>query len=89
MTKIYCNVINCLHNEEEICSRDTLRVMTHERIAHSTEAVNCMSFQPESEASYRIENPHGKGPGDHRHPVHGKPGGEGDHHHAGDRETVQ
>ncbi len=80
MSKVFCNVTNCFHNESEICGRETIRVAAHDGLAHSTEAVNCMSFQPEEEAHHRLD------PSEHRpaaardvldqaghHPGHGAP----------------
>ena len=55
MSKVFCNVTNCFHNESEICGRETIRIAAHDGLAHSTEAVSCMSFQPEEEAKGHLD----------------------------------
>ena len=48
MPKIYCGVINCRYNQQEICHMENIEVNTNSENPQVTEVVNCMTFKPKS-----------------------------------------
>lgn len=43
--KITCDVLNCVYNKSNACSRDNIRVLTNTPEATGNEAISCMSFR--------------------------------------------
>lgn len=43
--KINCDVLNCVYNEDNACTRSNIRVLTNTPEATGNEAISCMSFR--------------------------------------------
>lgn len=54
MTKIFCGVVDCVHNAHERCAKANIRVLA--TVAHptTTDRVNCMSFTARQEVAWPL-----------------------------------
>ncbi|MFW6287276.1 MAG: DUF1540 domain-containing protein [bacterium] len=43
--KITCDVLNCVYNDNNACTRDNIRVLTNTPEATGNECISCMSFR--------------------------------------------